>query len=462
MSNLPILAALPSGSAADKDLLRAALVRDFIAWIDPDTDPQTVDTSDAVEGTIAPVIAWRGQFFWLDPDDASTAHDGVTCIVTFNSARYLISGVFYPARILDRDLDTPPAEEDNTYGDAYLVPAGASGDWADYEDHVAIWTSRGWVYSPPYDGRLLYISDEDGFVRYALSAWLDGLGNGQHQANSVPLAAMIGAAASLTIRVENQTTTAPPGSAAVGVAYIVGPSATGDWLGQEGKVAICEVADTFTLYAPQTGDKVFDKNLGYDVQWNGSAWVSAAGAIVGTQYDRDDSLRSATFAGSAYYDVNDAAYAAPTTSTKRMPFTQTVTYQAKRGGNRIVINFQVSLNQWTYASAGNIVGSASGTYRRGCIAIYRDSEINAIDYAQGIFPEATTDGLGTVTISSGSPSTINVQFEFEASDADEHTYTIALGLPMMAGYVTSSGADAWLYPATYFRTMIHTQELAPQ
>lgn len=458
MSNLPILAALPSGSAADKDLLRAALVRDFIAWIDPDTDPQTVDTSDTVEGTIAPVIAWRGQFFWLDPDDASTAHDGVTCIVTFNSARYLISGVFYPGSALDRDLDTPPADEDNAYGDAYLVPAGASGDWADYEDHVAVWTSRGWAYSPPYDGRLLYISDEDGFVRYALSTWLDGLGNGQHQENSVPLSAMIGAASSLTIRVENQTTTAPPGSAAVGVAYIVGPSATGDWLGQDGKVAICEVADTFTLYAPQTGDKVFDKNLGYDVRWNGSAWVSAAGTIVGSASNSIATTRATTVGGTPAYDdyVNY-----PTTSYLGFNDTCSITYTAKRSGSQLRVRYRIQFEAWDRNDLGNYISSSPSGVRfpgyRGGVAIFRDSVSLALDVAP--FPPiyVVPDGSGGFTWHVV-PNGIEVEFHITAPDAAAHTYYVRLLWPVYLNYSTVN--DAAIYPTYVKRSFIDIYEWA--
>jgi hypothetical protein len=82
------------------------------------------------------------------------------------------------------------------------------------------------------------------------------------------------------IIVENQTTTSPPGSPTVGTAYIIGPSATGGWSGDDNKIAICEVAGSFVIYTPTNGWEAYDKAKNNNYTFNGTAWISAAGAFI--------------------------------------------------------------------------------------------------------------------------------------------------------------------------------------
>jgi hypothetical protein len=69
--------------------------------------------------------------------------------------------------------------------------------------------------------------------------------------------------------------------ASVGDAYIIGPGAIGIFAGNDTKVAICEMANTFTIYAPAAGDLVYDISLGLNVQWNATtlAWQTATGQM---------------------------------------------------------------------------------------------------------------------------------------------------------------------------------------
>lgn len=59
----------------------------------------------------------------------------------------------------------------------------------------------------------------------------------------------------LTPRVEDRDLTAPPGSPTNGAVYIVGASATGDWAGQDGNVAIYN--EGWTFVSPIGGMQVF-------------------------------------------------------------------------------------------------------------------------------------------------------------------------------------------------------------
>ena len=81
----------------------------------------------------------------------------------------------------------------------------------------------------------------------------------------------------INLRVEDRDATSPP-SATPGHVYIVGPSATGDWAGHDGKLAIwCDGDDLspaeWAFVAPKNGWRayVIDEDAFYQVV--GSAWV---------------------------------------------------------------------------------------------------------------------------------------------------------------------------------------------
>jgi hypothetical protein len=93
-------------------------------------------------------------------------------------------------------------------------------------------------------------------------------------------------AAMSQIAVTNRTTTAPPGSPALGQQWIVGTGATGLWAGHDG--------DLVTWYAgwvfqdPLEGWWAYDQGADEYVKYTGSAWVvhssfqTGWGAITGT------------------------------------------------------------------------------------------------------------------------------------------------------------------------------------
>lgn len=286
MTAHPAIAALPSASDANKSALRALLVRDLVYFMDEDADPQAFDPTDSTEGTVVPVIAWKEKFYWYDADDSTTAHDGTSTLVTLNGERYkLEDGVrLFPYAVLDKD-ETAPTDTTSPsaiLGDAYLVPAGASGEWGSYEDYIAIYTSRGWRYVAPFDGMFIHVDDEDAFYHYDnTNGWQKGFGAASLPSLSVLPSMHVGGSGSVVWMVENQTTTSPP-TVAQGTAYIIGSGATGDWLGQDAKLALRESAGTnaeFTIYDPPDGTRAFDIALGYDVQWDDTngTWDPAGG-----------------------------------------------------------------------------------------------------------------------------------------------------------------------------------------
>lgn len=218
-------------------------------------------------------LVFKGVVFWYDSADATTAHDGTTCIVTADGKRFK-SDQFRGANsrivpVLDKDLTAPPGSP--AIGASYIVAAGGSGAWAAKDKYFASWTARGWVFIVPNAFDIAYVRDEALFYYYSAGGvWTSGL------------PALTIADASISIRkfkyfglgpvaVENQTTNAPPGSPADGVAYVVGGSPTGAWAGQSLKVAIYETA-AWVFYTAYQGAEVYDKALEKYYKFNGATW----------------------------------------------------------------------------------------------------------------------------------------------------------------------------------------------
>ena len=64
---------------------------------------------------------------------------------------------------------------------------------------------------------------------------------------------------------------APPGSPAEGARYIVGPSPTGAWAGQAGRIAAFQDG-AWAFYAPQEGWLAWVADEDRLYVWSGSAW----------------------------------------------------------------------------------------------------------------------------------------------------------------------------------------------
>ncbi|HEX5499172.1 MAG TPA: DUF2793 domain-containing protein, partial [Thermomicrobiales bacterium] len=75
------------------------------------------------------------------------------------------------ARFLDRDLATPPSSPSD--GDAYLVKAAATGDWAGQEGRIAFCLDGGWRFYAPFAGLVALIADENKFIAFDGTSWND-------------------------------------------------------------------------------------------------------------------------------------------------------------------------------------------------------------------------------------------------------------------------------------------------
>jgi hypothetical protein len=72
--------------------------------------------------------------------------------------------------VLDKDLSTPPVSP--VVGNAYIVAATATGDWAAHEDDLAVYYSDGWAFYAPVRGWRVFVDDEGDDYRFNGSGWV--------------------------------------------------------------------------------------------------------------------------------------------------------------------------------------------------------------------------------------------------------------------------------------------------
>lgn len=104
--------------------------------------------------------------------------------------------------------------------------------------------------------------------------------------------------------------TLPPADPAFGDRYIVGGSATGDWAGQDGAIAVAD-PEGWLFYAPQPGWRAEDLSSGSQIRYDGNGWVPALPVLqgisslgVGTTADSSNPL---SVAGPATLLTHDGA-----------------------------------------------------------------------------------------------------------------------------------------------------------
>lgn len=395
--NHPAVAALPIAGSANKTLLRN-LVTASMPFVLPDTANFTnIVAVDPDTGAIPIDTNFLGRIFHYDPADSTTAHDGTSCLVSADGLRYKLAvgtDVFAYA-VLDNTHTAPPASP--TLGDKYLVAAAATGAWAGKSNYIAAYTRRGWEFLNFDIGRFIYVEAVDTYYhKNAGGSWVTGLGSQTAGANSIPLSAAINFGKRLIV--ENQTTTAPPGSPTVGTAYIIGPSATGAWSGLDGKIAICEVAGSFVIYTPTNGWAAYDKSTNNSYTFTGSAWVSSAGAVVG--YNRVFTALSipvtSAVGGSGFYGYNSVTGPGAEIYDSEPA---TITYTAKAASARLDFTYQAQML------------FTSGSYY--VIGLARDSVVACIDWVRVYSAGASTEFTNQL-----------INFQATAPDTSSHTYSI--------------------------------------
>lgn len=414
----------PLGTLGNQAQLRAALQTRTIYMLADDEDPEEFVAVDPVTAALPWAIGWHSTLFYLDPDDSTTAHDGVAVLVTNDGKRYKSNAVVLPVfSVLDKDEDTPPGSP--SIGDRYLLPAASTGAWATHDDSIAIFTARGWEFILPRIGLFVLVEDEITFYSYTpAGAWVAGFGSTPVSADTVLPASVLGGRTHWVV--VNQTTNTPPGSPATGVAYIIGGSPTGVWAGHAGKIAIYS-GSAWIIITPAEGYNAYDQAQNNNYTYNGSAWAVAGGSIVGASTAFVEAAIS-TITNSTLYAGSPSV--APTTSQRRNIDTGTqISYTAKVAGKRLKFTYSctLTLTELIDALSG---GPNIGPY----IGLFRDSEPNAIDWVGIPWMESGQVTAGAFTIRTG----LSVVLEATAIDASAHTYRVAI---FSAAFSSDDGFD---------------------
>ncbi len=400
-TNHQAVTAFPVGaSQANKSLARTLTVKRMAYVVNAASEVPDLVAVDPDTGDVIIVIICLGRCFLYDSADTTSAHDGTTVLVSNDNKRYkLASGTdVFAYSVLDNTLTAPPGSP--TIGDAYLVATGGTGAWSGHDDQVAVYTVRGWEFVIFGTGRLIYVSAgtniDTYYHRNAGGTWVRGFGSQSLGSNIVQASAIIGKPVRWIV--ENQTTNAPPGSPTIGDAYIIGSAPTGAWSGNAGKIAICEAGTSFTIYTPRDGELAYDKTQKLDYRFNttSSAWLSAAGAIIGTPRSITTNSGSTTTGNiGTTYTYSDTT--APSTSQEYGEDSITITYTTHQSGTR--------LRFWYQFRPGNSVTDYA-------CALFRDAEANAVDWVR-MTSDANTRSQMTM-------------FEVITGDSSAHTYKVRI------------------------------------
>jgi hypothetical protein len=82
-------------------------------------------------------------------------------------------GAIVGLSVKDRDMTTPPVSQAN--GDRYIIPAGATGDWAGKTNQIAVRINGAWEYHVPKVGWLCFVEDEGVLSVYKTTGWSAGI-----------------------------------------------------------------------------------------------------------------------------------------------------------------------------------------------------------------------------------------------------------------------------------------------
>ena len=91
--------------------------------------------------------------------------------VTHNDALMMLDALVQLS-VISRSLTAPPATPGD--GDRYLVPAAATGDWADHDHSIAAWHDGAWRFFPPQEGWRCVVVEEGRDIRFLHGRWRQG------------------------------------------------------------------------------------------------------------------------------------------------------------------------------------------------------------------------------------------------------------------------------------------------
>lgn len=90
--------------------------------------------------------------------------------LTHNTANRKIR-VLTQILVVTRTLSSPPGSPAD--GACYIPKATASGGWATYDNKLVFYSTSSWVSLTPAEGWVAYLQDENIFVKYDGSSWVN-------------------------------------------------------------------------------------------------------------------------------------------------------------------------------------------------------------------------------------------------------------------------------------------------
>lgn len=263
----PVTEAIPASGTAPAATVRQKLAASGV-W--PVLTAGAVTGAD-LTGLDVIEVSLAGQSFVYDAADTTTAHDGVTCLVSSDGKRFKAGGLDWGDAICEtRGLTAPPGSP--TIGLKWLLPASPTGAWAAYGKNIAQWTAAGWRFSAPTQGRKAYVKDEDKHLFYdATAVWSEYPSRSLAPGTIPPLSL---ADPFALIRVEDARASPPGSLPGAGTAYIVAASPTGVFVGHVGEVARSNGV-SYDFLVPGEGSVVWKKDAAKLYAYKSGAWVSA-------------------------------------------------------------------------------------------------------------------------------------------------------------------------------------------
>jgi hypothetical protein len=426
MSVAELLAAIPtkvSGDNPDTDLLRAELVDG--GFVIPDDTAVTgdvlqIDPRDTALGAVRGFYLYGDGVFKFDPDDETTAHDGISTLVLIGGKRYKLLGDIRVKAVEAVGITVEPTP--TAYGQAWIDLTGVVGDAND----IIVHTSRGWVEVAPDFGPPIYVKGATAgypaksYVHWdADDGWVAGVGAGSYQDGTINADALIGGGGTQHHIVENQTTNDPPGTVTDGVKYIIGSVPTGAWAGQSGKIAAGENGQ-WVILDPAEGWIAYDKALNIGLRFTGTAWESSVGAWVAVAaVSRVNGDTTANGSNTVY----NFSQAAPTTAQRALFDDATITHTARSAAALLRVDYAASFSPVNGPNLG------FGTTRPLTLAVFRDDEENAIAH------RVLAQGGAINTLMS-----VDTFFVFAAGDTNEHEYKI--------GFMSGTSSTGTTFDAT--------------
>jgi len=367
----------------------ATNINDRLAYVLDGLNVQDFTAANAL------AVIYQGKVWRLDAADTTSAHDGVTVLVTLDSKRFkanAIDGQSKGVWAVTEFRNGGPASP--TAGDMYGVGTSPTGTFAAQSNKIAIALTGGaspvWAFVTPTEGLIAFDKTRDVYRSYTGSAWVDGLQNA-FVTGGVPAESL----AVPTFIVENATAT-PPGSPTDGQYYVVAAGATGAWAGQDNKVAK-RVSGAWTYYTAAEGWQAWDKTSKRMKIYSSGVWGDFTRPKIVAYPSLQVRSADLTFSGSAITTTT------PTNTLGVQLFPEGLNlsqYALAKAGNRLLIRVQ-----------GMTITVTTGFW--GGLAVFVDGEVNA----RARMWRLTGDVAGTL-------NSHLFELEIAVGDTNLHTYNI--------------------------------------